>query len=274
MILRKVMKETTALGVWKALKRDYQTKSLPNRIYLKQRFASFKMEEHKSIEENLDGFPKLVDDLASLNINVRDEDQAIQVLSSLPRQFDSLVHTLKYGNRKETLTLNEVTSFVYAKEVELKEKGLIGKAKSNAEGLVVARGRPERKGSGQSSGRSKSRDSRSKSRLKNQHKARECWICGKEGHFKKDCPEKKNGRAADSANVAQEKEFLMILTASEKDPKSEWAMDSGCTFHITPDRDALFDFKEIDGGKVLMGNNTFSEVKGIGKLKIIHYKKT
>ena len=46
-------------------------------------------------------------------------------------------------------------------------------------------------------------------------------------------------------------------------------MDSGCTFHITPDRDALFDFKEIDGGKILMGNNTFSEVKGMGKLKII-----
>ena len=62
----------------------------------------------------------------------------------------------------------------------------------------------------------------------------------------------------------------MILTASEKDPKSEWVMDSGCTFHITPDRDVLFDFKEIDGGKVLMGNNTFSEVKGMGKVKIIN----
>ena len=48
-------------------------------------FASFKMEEHKSIEENLDVFLKLVDDLASLNINVSDEDQAIQVMSSVLR---------------------------------------------------------------------------------------------------------------------------------------------------------------------------------------------
>ena len=52
------------------------------------------MEEHKIIEENLDVFLKLVDDLANLNINVNDEDQTIQVLPSLPRQFDSLVHTL------------------------------------------------------------------------------------------------------------------------------------------------------------------------------------
>ena len=102
-------------------------------------FASFKMEEHKSIEENLDVFLKLVDDLASLSINVSDEDQAIQVLSSLPRQFDSLVYTLKYGNWKETLTLNEVTRSAYAKEVELKKNGLIVKTKSNAKGLVVTR---------------------------------------------------------------------------------------------------------------------------------------
>ena len=35
-ILRKIMHETTALGMWKALERNYQTKSLPNRIYLKK----------------------------------------------------------------------------------------------------------------------------------------------------------------------------------------------------------------------------------------------
>ena len=91
------MKETTAIGVWKALEGDYQTKTLPNHIYLKQSLASYKMDENKSIEENLDKFLKLVDDLASLNINVSDEDQAIQILTSLPLQYDSLVHTLKYG---------------------------------------------------------------------------------------------------------------------------------------------------------------------------------
>ncbi|KAL0688216.1 hypothetical protein Bca4012_087893 [Brassica carinata] len=60
MILRKVMNEPTALGMWKALGRDYQTKTLPNRIYLKQQFASFKMDESKSIDENMDCFLKLI----------------------------------------------------------------------------------------------------------------------------------------------------------------------------------------------------------------------
>ena len=120
-ILRKIMHEPTALGMWKALEQDYQTKSLPNRIYLKQSFASFKMEEWKSIEENLDTFLKLIADLASLKIVVSDEDQAIQLLTSLPSSYEPLVHTLKYGTGKETLTVNEVVSSAYAKEAELRQ---------------------------------------------------------------------------------------------------------------------------------------------------------
>lgn len=45
-------------------------------------------------------------------------------------------------------------------------------------------------------------------------------------------------------------------------------MDSGCTFHITPDREVLFDFKALKGGKALMANNSDSEVKR-GKIKIL-----
>lgn len=126
-ILRKIRKQPTALAVWKALEGDCQTKTLPNRIYLKQRFASFRMEESKSIEENLNDFLKLVDDLESLNINIPEEDQAIQILSSLPSKYEQLVHTLKYDSGKDTLTINEVVTSAYSKEVELKEKRIVNK---------------------------------------------------------------------------------------------------------------------------------------------------
>ncbi|KAG7533290.1 Zinc finger CCHC-type [Arabidopsis thaliana x Arabidopsis arenosa] len=261
--LRKVMNELTALGVWKALERDYQSKSLPNRIYLKQRFSCFKFEEHKSIEDNSDVFLKLVDDLASLSISISNEDQAIQILSALPEPYESLRDTLRYGARKsQSLTIDDVTNAAYLKEIELKQKV---KSKENSEGLFVSRGRSENSNNGQGGSRYESKDKRSKSRQRNQPKARECWICGKEGHFKVDCPVRKS---TNSANVAQEKEQPMILTASLQNTRDEWVLDSGCTFHITPDKDALFNLKEIDGGKVLMGNNTYSEVKEIGKLKI------
>ena len=181
--------------------------------------------------------------------------------------YGSLRDTLKYGVGKTvTLTVEDVTSSAYSKEIELREKGLLGKTKPNSERLFVGRGRTENRNSGQGGNKSKGNDKISKSRPKGQPKTRECWVCGKEGHFKADCPERKKAKSA--ANMTIEEEHPMILTSSLHDTKNEWVLDSGCTFHITPDKGVLFDLEEIDGGKVLMGNDTHSEVKGIGKLGI------
>lgn len=66
----------------------------------------------------------------------------------------------------------------------------------------------------------------------------------------------------------------MILTASTVSTEDKWVLDSGCTFHITPDKGSLFNLEEFDGGNVLMGNNTQSDIKGIGKLKILNPDKS
>ena len=71
-ILRKVIKEKTAAEMWLKLEQLFMSKALPTRIYLKQRFHSFKMDETKSIEENLDDFMKFVSDLENLEIEVDD----------------------------------------------------------------------------------------------------------------------------------------------------------------------------------------------------------
>ncbi|GJR58944.1 retrovirus-related pol polyprotein from transposon TNT 1-94 [Tanacetum coccineum] len=45
-------------------------------------------------------------------------------------------------------------------------------------------------------------------------------------------------------------------------------MDSGGSFHMTPRRDFLFDFKEFNGGTVLLGNNRACAIMGIGKVRV------
>ena len=244
-ILRKIMHETTALGMWKALERNYQTKSLPNRIYLKKQFSCYKMEEDKTIEENVDIFLKLIGDLESLKVTISDED--LQLLSGLPAAYEPLVHTLQYGTGKETLTVNEVVTSAYSKEAELKQKGLLNKNRLDSEGLFVeSRGRTERRsgnGNGSSNhwrGRSKSRGKfQSKPQFDKNHKG--CFICGDEGHWKRECPER---RQRDSANIATEPRQPLVLTVSKQDTLKEWIMDSGCSFHSTPMKEVLFDFKE------------------------------
>uniref|UniRef100_A0A1J3EV45 Retrovirus-related Pol polyprotein from transposon TNT 1-94 n=1 Tax=Noccaea caerulescens TaxID=107243 RepID=A0A1J3EV45_NOCCA len=71
-----------------------------------------------------------------------------------------------------------------------------------------------------------------------------------------------------SANTAAEINQPFVLTVSSQYTKDEWVLDSGCTFHITPNKELMFDLKEFEGGKVHMANSTYSEVKGIGKIRI------
>lgn len=265
LVLRKVMKNTTAQSMWDALESQYQDKSLPNRFYLKQRFYSFKMEEDKNLDKNLDVFNKLVSDLGSLDVELSDEDQAVILLNSLPSHFAQLVHTLKYRGGKETITLKEITQSAYSLETELKQKGSY-LTKSSGEGLYVQHNSKTEKKS----------NPKAKQAVKGKEKAKSkkvCWICGAEGHFKRECPKKGQSSNAEASVGKGIDSEPMMLTASES-AREGWVLDSGCSYHLTCRKDLMFDIEEIDGGKILMGNDTFCVITAIGKVKIVNYDNT
>lgn len=153
-ILRKKVKEKTAAGLLRMLDNMFMAKSLPNRIYLKQMLYAYKMSESMSIEENVNDFFKLISNLENVKVMIPEEDQAIVLLMSLPRQFDQLKETLKYC--KATLALEEITGAIRSKTLEL---GVNGKAlKSNSEALYVQdRGRSEGRAKASDKGKHKSR---------------------------------------------------------------------------------------------------------------------
>ena len=97
--------------------------------------------------------------------------------------------------------------------------------RSGGEGLMVQdRGRSDNRGKGNGKsnrGRSKSRQGRSKSRPRNNKNTKGCFICGKEGHWKRECPDKKQFKTQDSANVVAESKEPLILTVSTQYAKDE-----------------------------------------------------
>lgn len=59
-----------------------------------------------------------------------------------------------------------------------------------------------------------------------------------------------------------------VLVISEGDERNEWVLDSRCSFHMTPSHSWLHSYKELDEGKVLLGNNKQCDVVGIGEVKL------
>ena len=105
--LREVSRETSTAAFWRKLESLYMTKSLANRLYLKQRLYSFKMQEGRSIEDQIDKFNKIIDDLANVDVKIKDEDQTMKLLSSLPKSYEHFIDAMLYG-RMQTLTMEGI----------------------------------------------------------------------------------------------------------------------------------------------------------------------
>ena len=59
-----------------------------------------------------------------------------------------------------------------------------------------------------------------------------------------------------------------MLTVSNIVVPDEWILDSGCSFHMSPNRSWFINFDEHESGTVYMGNNNTCTVQGIGDIKL------
>ncbi|GJY59159.1 retrovirus-related pol polyprotein from transposon TNT 1-94 [Tanacetum coccineum] len=216
----------------------------------------------KKLSEHIDEFNKLVGDLANINVEIDDEDHILMLLTSLPSSYDNFVETLLYG--RESLTLEDVLSSLNSRELKKRTY-----AKDDGDGLYV-RGTSSHRGN-QGRGRS-----RLKSKGKETYKLK-CYICYSEDHLKKNCPKrnkkkstsfvKKNaGQGFDMHSEGYDNGDLLMAVSEER--FLEWIMDYGGFFHMTPKRDFLFDFKEFNGGTVLLDNNRACAIMGIRKVRV------
>ena len=86
-VLREVMHEKSAATLWNKLEELYMTKSLANKLHLKQRLYTIRMAGGTSIQSHLNEFNSICVDLESLDVNIDDEDKAILLVVSLPLLF-------------------------------------------------------------------------------------------------------------------------------------------------------------------------------------------
>ncbi|GKB87106.1 retrovirus-related pol polyprotein from transposon TNT 1-94 [Tanacetum coccineum] len=96
-----------------------------------------------------------------------------------------------------------------------------------------------------------------------------------EDHLKRNCSKnnrnkstgyvKQDEQPSSSGSTYNDSEVMMVMSAQAL---LDWIMDSGCSYHMTPKLDILFDFLECDGGSVQLGDNRECKIKGIGKVMI------
>ena len=96
-IMYQVMDIKSLGEVWQKLESWYMSKSLANKLYLKQRLYGLKMQEGSNLAQHINIFNQIITDLVRVDVKIEDEDKAIILLCSLPPSYEHLVTTLIYG---------------------------------------------------------------------------------------------------------------------------------------------------------------------------------
>nr|ABA93547.1 retrotransposon protein, putative, Ty1-copia subclass [Oryza sativa Japonica Group] len=147
---------------------------------------------------------------------------------------------------------------------------------SQAEGLVV-RGRQLEKNT-----KNQSRDKSSSSyrgRSKSRGRYRSCKYCKRDGHDISECwklqdkdkrtgkyiPKGKKEEEGKAAVVTDEKSDaeLLVAYAGCAQTSDQWILDTACTYHMCPNRDWFVTYEAVQGGTVLMGDDTPCEVADV-----------
>ena len=262
-VLREVSRETTAAGVWAKLESLYMTKSLANRLYMKQRLYSYRFREDKSLLEQLDEFNKSIDDLENIDVSLGDEDKAIILLNALPKSYEQLKDAMLYG-RERTITLEEVQSALKTKDLQ---KTSWGRQEPKAEALNINKFKGAKSKKSKQHGK---KQSFQKDQDHGEKETRSCHYCKKPGHLKKNCFSWKKKMADEeagqnTADLVEGMEQPEILNIMDTIAEAMWIVDSGCSFHMTSQKAWLEDFMPASGS-VLLGNNQVCNVLSIGNI--------
>ncbi|MFQ6646468.1 hypothetical protein Gotur_019150 [Gossypium turneri] len=118
--------EKTSSVLRKRLETLYVTKSLANRLVLKQRLFTFRMNEDELLRDHISQFITLLNDLKNVEVHIDDEDQAMLLLCSLPPSYKSFRETLIYGRDK--LLFDDVKGHLLSRDKLDNEFGLDSKA--------------------------------------------------------------------------------------------------------------------------------------------------
>ncbi|KAG8496701.1 hypothetical protein CXB51_007821 [Gossypium anomalum] len=273
-----VMKEKTVAALWKRLEQICMSKTLTSKLHMKQRLYAHRLEESASVYEHLTVFKEILSNLKAMEVQYDRENLGLILLCSLPPSYSTFRDTILYS--RESLTVDEVYDSLTSYD---KMKHLVVKPDSQGEGLIV-RGRQDRNAD-DDRGRTqeKNHHGKSKGRSKSSNRGKTYNFCKKKGHIKSECYKLQNKIKREAANqkgkqpensgeadVVEDYSDGELLVASVNDSKvsEEWILDSGCTFHMSPNRDWFTTYEIVPEGVVLMGNNASCKIAGVGTIKV------
>ncbi len=212
-----------AAAAWETLRNLYHQRSNAQVLKLKLELASLRKERGESITKYVARARSIGDQLTAAGQPAGDTDIVLAVLAGLPEEYGMLRTVLELADPLPRL------DDLLGKLLLIEQRT---PSRDNTDKAYFTKGKPSRVGFG---GGNQRHDGASSSRMLD----KDCFYCGKRGHFKKDCRK----RIADE-KAGRTKPNVVALTAMESS-HTDWILDSGASRHMTGDKHLLVNTKRL-----------------------------
>ncbi|GJV62813.1 retrovirus-related pol polyprotein from transposon TNT 1-94 [Tanacetum coccineum] len=238
-----------------------------------QKYEEFIISDDETIDCAFARFNTIITSLKALDESFSSRNHVRKFLRALPTKWRPKVTAIEESKDLSTLPLDELIGILKVYEVVL-EKALETfrnkKEKYKSPALKARKVLSEEEATSSDSNDEEyatAEDTKEKD-------DRRCFKCSDPNHFISDCPKHSiNDQKAlvvgcwsDSEDDSKKEEiYLMAIDDNEVHLKvklepDEWIKDSGCSRHMTGNKDLFSPYKTIDGGNVVFGGNTKSKI--------------
>lgn len=263
-ILRTITQKDTAKQLWDSMKVKYQGNARVRRAQLQTLRRDFELLAMKPSETVSDYFGRVMvvaNDMRNCGEDMQDVKIVEKILRTLTEKFNYVVCSIEESKDIDTLSVDALQSSLLVHEQKFK--------KSSSEEQVLKVSYDERAGRGgrgfAARGRGGGRNRQAFNRA-----TIECFKCHNIGHYQYECP--KWNKQANYVECKEEEEELLLMTHVEdvRARKGEaWFLDSGCSNHMSGDKELFTSLNENFKHSVKLGNNSRMEVAGKGNIKLL-----
>ena len=229
------------VNVWKKLTDQFQKKTWANKLELRRKLYSLRMNNGDSVQSHIKEMTEIFNNLSVIGDAVSEDDRVVYLLASLPDSYNMLVTALE--SNADVPKMELVTERLLHEERKLKGKADVD------EKVMVAGHKYKKKGP-------------------------KCYKCGKHGHIKRDCKSGADKSSKHQANAAGAKQsessdgesvgLVMQHTLLSHSTNTTWLVDSGATCHMCHDKNMFAEYESLNSPlKVTVGDG--NEVDGVGR---------
>ncbi|CAL5368182.1 unnamed protein product [Camellia sinensis] len=248
------------------------------------------MKESETIKEYSEKLYGIVNKVRLLGTDFSDSRIVQKILVTIPEKFEATISSLENSKDMSSITLAKLLNALQAQEQRrlMRQEGSVegafqAKSQNNNGGKNKKRQNKNKQPGGYASNNKHSQSSNTQVFppcpycKKTNHPQHKCWWkpdarchkCGQLGHMERICKtQQQQGEAKAAKDQPQEEQLFVVSCFATNSSTESWLIDSGCTNHMTYDRELFRELDKTAISKVRIGNGAHIAVKGKGTVAI------